>query len=358
MAIISHRLPIRATLCLPSSLCQTLLGRAMTTLCLPFFCQHPKMSDFTIWLVTSVLIAACFKDNNIFATLIFPLFFFSWFLLLSIRSHSGLTFKAWTSVWALSYRMVKKEDEAWKLRASIQRDLQVIVALKSQKLTWGCFFPLNKRQADVSLIHCLRCVLVLLMFAHSEETAAHPAPNFPRGYVQKVSFLLPFASEQTRQRKLKMNGFCSFLQFYMLLTLDLNHQEEIIPLFFQRHCQQFNRQCLNLCPLEALLVGSLYCSVWVHWHSCLSLWSVRTLLWQLEQRYKCSGWFTEKQRRGKSDPSLVSNVILTSFIHWISDRRRRSTSLIHIPVVCAGPWTCCTVTWDGLHVWANSTAGA
>lgn len=42
----------------------------------PFFCQHPKMSDFTIWLVTSVLIAACFKDNNIFATLIFPLFFF------------------------------------------------------------------------------------------------------------------------------------------------------------------------------------------------------------------------------------------------------------------------------------------
>lgn len=42
----------------------------------PFFCQHPKMSDVTIWLVTSVLIAACFKDNNIFATLIFPLFFF------------------------------------------------------------------------------------------------------------------------------------------------------------------------------------------------------------------------------------------------------------------------------------------
>lgn len=103
----------------------------------PFFCQHPKMSDFTIWLVTSVLIAACFKDNNIFAALIFP-FFFSWFLLLLIRSNSGLTFKAWTSVWALSYCMAKKEDKACTLRASIQRDLQVIVVLKSQKLTC-CF---------------------------------------------------------------------------------------------------------------------------------------------------------------------------------------------------------------------------
>lgn len=164
------------------------------------------------------------------------------------------------------------------------------------------------------------------MFAHSEKTAAHPAPNFPCGQVQKVSFLLPFASEQTRQRKLKMNGFCSFLQLCMLLTLDSNHQEEIIPLFFQRHCQQFNRQCLNLCPLEALLVGSLYCSVWVHWHGCLSLWSVLTLLWQPAQRYECSGWFTEKQRWGQIWP-IIGIKCDTDIIYSLDIRQ---TAPIHI----------------------------
>lgn len=197
------------------------------------------------------------------------------------------------------------------------------------------------------------------MFAHS-ECKLQPIPLLispvAKSKRSHFCFLLPQNKHVRGSRKWMASAvFCSF---DMLLTLDLNHQEEIIPLFFQRHCQQFNRQCLNLCPLEALLVGSLYCSVWVHWHSCLSLWSVRTLLWQLVQRYECSGWFTEKQRWGRSDPLLVSNVILTSFIHWISDRWRRSTSLIHIPVVCAGPWTRCTVTWDSLHVWANSTAGA
>lgn len=141
------------------------------------------MSDFTIWLVTSVLIAACFKDNNIFATLIFPLFFFSWFLLLLIRSHSSLNF-------CLSAILPHGKERRQGLpiacvcskRSASHCSSEVPKANFGVVFRWRLFFPpLNKRQADLSLIHRLRCVLVLLMFAHSEKTAARPAPNFPRG---------------------------------------------------------------------------------------------------------------------------------------------------------------------------------
>lgn len=112
----------------------------------PFFCQHPQMSDFTIWLVTSVLIAACFKDNNIFATLIFPLFFL---IPPSVDPEPllWLIFKAWTSVWALSYRMVKKQRRGlhiacvYSKRSASHCTSEVPKANFGVVFRWRLFFP-------------------------------------------------------------------------------------------------------------------------------------------------------------------------------------------------------------------------
>lgn len=126
------------------------------------------------------------------------------------------------------------------------------------------------------LNHCLRCIYDLLIFARSEQTAARPTLNFLCDKVQKGVI---FSSFCLRTNTSEEAGNECFLQFYMLLTLGWDHQEEIIPLLCQLHCQWFKRQrfdvggfCLNLCPVKALFVASFYCTAWIRLEQlCLSL---------------------------------------------------------------------------------------
>lgn len=151
-----------------------------------------------------------------------------------------------------------------------------IFTLHSELFCWEFGFVLNKWKRDHCLNHCLRCIHDSWIFACSEQTAARPTLNFLCDKVQKGVI---FASFCLRTNTSEEAGNECFLQFYMLLTLGWDHQEEIIPLLCQLHCQWFKRQrfdvggfCLNLCPVKALFVASFYCAAWIHLEQlCLSL---------------------------------------------------------------------------------------